>query len=125
MGRKKTILIIEQESNLAGGLKRILEKQGYNAVALYNSHDVRKLCQDAIPDLAIININVPKEFGLNILRRTKEDFPRLPIVAVSVYSNYFSRSELSRLGVNDFIAKPFDVNYLKSRIEKLVGAHNY
>jgi DNA-binding NtrC family response regulator len=124
MNQKKTILIIEQDGNFANGLKRILEKEGYNAVSLYSSHYIRELCQDGIPALAIINISVSKEFGLNILRRTKETFPKLPIVAVSVYSNSFSRSELARLGVDDFIAKPFDVNYLKRQIEKLAGVDN-
>lgn len=124
MNQKKTILIIEQESNVANGLKRILEKEGYNVVSLYSTHYLKELCQDAIPDLAIININVPKEFGLNILRKTKETFPKLPIVAVSIYSTSFSKNEVARLGADDFIAKPFDVDYLKKRIEKLVGANN-
>ena len=124
MDQKKTILIIEQDNNVANGLKRILEKEGYNAVSLYSSYYIKELCQDEIPDLAIINISVSKEFGLNILRRTKETFPKPPIVAVSVYGNFFTRSELARLGADDFIAKPFDVNYLKRQIEKLAGVNN-
>ena len=124
MDQKKTILIIEQDNNVPNGLKRILEKEGYNAVSLYSSHYIKELCQDEIPDLAIINISVSKEFGLNILRRTKEIFPKLPIVAVSVYNSSFSKNELARLGADDYIAKPFDVNYLKRRIEKLAGVNN-
>ncbi|MFH1655630.1 MAG: response regulator [Candidatus Omnitrophota bacterium] len=124
MNQKKTVLIIEQDDNFANGLKRILEKEGFNVVSLYDFHYIKELCQDAIPDLAIINISASKEFGLNMLRRTKEIFPKLPIVAVSVYGNSFSRRELARLGADDFIAKPFYVNYLKCRIEKLAGASN-
>jgi DNA-binding response OmpR family regulator len=94
-------------------------------IYLLNTDVVKKeLCQDAMPDLAIININVTKAFGFNILRKTKETFPKLPIIAVSVCGNSFSRNELDRLGADDFIAKPFDVNYLKSRIEKLAGVNN-
>jgi DNA-binding NtrC family response regulator len=104
MNQKKTILIIEQDDNSANGLKLILEREGYNAASLYNSHYIKELCQDKIPALAIINISVSKEFGLNILRRTKETFPKFPIVVVSIYSNSFSRSELARLGADDFIA---------------------
>jgi len=124
MDQKKTILIIEQESNVADGLKRILEKEGYNIVSLYNSYYIKELCQETLPDLAIINIGVPKEFGFNILRKTKETFPKVPIVAVSIYSKSFSKNELIRLGADYFMAKPFDVDYLKRQIERLVGVNN-
>jgi len=124
MVQKKTILIIEQDNNIANDLKHILEEEGYSATSLYSSHYIKELCQDKIPDLAVININVPKAFGINILRRIREVFPKIPIVAVSVYSNSLSKSELARLGADDFITKPFDVNYLKNRIEKLAGVNH-
>lgn len=124
MDRKKTILIIEQNKNVADGLRHALKKGGYNAVSLYSAHYIKELRQDEIPDLAIINISVSKEFGMNILRRTKETFPGLPILAVSIYGNSFTRSELARLGADGFIAKPFDANYLKRRIEELAAVNN-
>ena len=121
MTKKKTILIIEQETNLINGLKSILEKGDYEVVSIFNYYFLGELFKDKAPDLAIININIPKELGLNILRKTKETFPSLPIIAMSVYSNSFSKKELNRLGADDFIAKPFDVKYLKERIEVLIG----
>lgn len=124
MDQKKTILIIEQDNNASSGLKRILEKEGYNATVLYNHHYFKELCHEKIPDLAIINIGVSKNFGLNILRKAREAFPKLPVLALSVCGSSFTRSELARLGADDFIARPFEVDYLKRRIEKLAGAGN-
>jgi DNA-binding response OmpR family regulator len=121
MTKKKTILIIEQETNLANGLRSILEKEGYEVISTFNSYCLNELFKDKAPDLAIININIPKELGLNILRKTKETFPSLPIIAMSVYSHSFTKKELNRLGADDFIAKPFDVKYLKGHIEELIG----
>lgn len=122
MEKKKTILVLEQETNLANGLKTILEKEGYTVVSVFNHHDLKELSEDKRPDLAIININIPKEFGLNILRKTKESFLRIPIIALSVYSNSFSKKELSRLGADAFIAKPFDVKYFKEKVKELIGS---
>lgn len=121
MTKKKTILIIEQEINLANGLKRMLEKKGYCVVSIFNHYHLKEMFEDKKPDLAIININSPKEFGLNILRKTKETFPSLPIIAMTVYTNTLNRKEINRLGASDFIGKPFDVKYLKKRIEELTG----
>ena len=120
MTREKTILIIEQELTVSAGLKAILEKEGYSVVSTNTSLNLKELFQDSSPDLAIININLPKELGLSILRKTNELFPRIPIIAMSVYSNSLSTREIKRLGASDFIAKPFDVKFLKEKIEELV-----
>ena len=117
---KKTILIIEQEINIANGLKAILEKENYQVISTYSPYAIKDILENKNPCLVIINISIPKELGLNILRKTKESFPYAPIIAMSVYSSSFSTKELSRLGADDFIAKPFDVKYLKEKIEELV-----
>jgi len=119
--KKKTILIIGQETNLANGLKAILEKENYQAVSAYSPYAIKDILEDKKPDLVIINIGVPKELGLNILRKTKENFPCAPIIVMSVYSRSFSDRELKRIGADDFFAKPFDIKFLKKRIPELIG----
>lgn len=120
MARKKTILILEQEFNLANGLKSILEKEAYNVITDFSFLHSDEFKDAPRPDLIIININVPKEFGLNILRKARGSFPGIPLIAMTVYSHSFSRSEINRLGVDDFIAKPFEIEDLKKRIEAVI-----
>ena len=123
MAAKKTILIIEQELNLANGLKAILEKEGYAVVTdAYYLHPGNAK-SDQAPDLAILDIYMPQEFGLNILRKIKSDYPSLPVIAMSVYSHSLSRDEIKRFGGDDFIIKPFEVEYLKKRIEELLATN--
>lgn len=119
--KKKIILVIEQEINLANGLKSILEKEGYEVLSVFGSHHLKELFQNRKPDLAIIDLYIPRQLGLNILHKTKELFPTLPIIAMTVYTNSFTKRELSRLGADDFVAKPFEVGHLKERIEELIN----
>jgi len=114
------ILILEQEFNLANGLKAMLEKEGYGVLTDFSFLHPDGLGDAPKPDLIIINIDVPKEFGLSILRKAKDDFPGVPLIAMSVYSHSFSKNEISRLGVDDFVAKPFEVEQLKKRVEELI-----
>lgn len=118
--KNKNILILEHEFNLANGLKSILEKEGYEVLTDFSFLHTDELKGASKPDLIIININVPKEFGLNILRKARDNFPGIPLIAVAVYSHSFSRNEINRLGVDDFITKPFEINGLKRRIETLM-----
>jgi len=120
MVRDRTILVIDQETSIAEGLKSILEKEGYSIVSAYTSRHLKEIFKERGPDLAIININLPKQFGLKILHKVKELFPKVPVIAMSVYSNSLSANELKRLGASEFITKPFDVESLKSKIGQLL-----
>lgn len=124
MENKKTILIIEQEANIANGLKSILQREGYDAIPVFSYYYLKEACEDKNPDLVIINIYIPKELGLNILRKIRASFPNLPIIAMSVYSSSFTKRELSRLGADDFIAKPFDLKYITAKVEELINNKN-
>jgi len=119
MVRNRTILLVDQETSIAEGLKSILEKEGYSVISVYTSRHLKEIFRERGPDLAIININLPKKFGLNILRKTKELFPKIPLIAMSGYSNSLSANELKRLGASEFITKPFNVESLKSKIGQL------
>ena len=120
MKERKTILIIEQEVNLANGLRAILENEGYAIVCAFEHSRLQELFRAHSLDLAIINIYTPKELGLNIVRNMRQHFPSLPIVAMTVYSNSFTKGELRDFGVNEFISKPFEVDCLKEMIERLL-----
>ncbi|MGB4520314.1 MAG: hypothetical protein WBI28_00050 [Candidatus Omnitrophota bacterium] len=91
-----TILILEQEFNLANGLKAMLEKEGYGVLTDFSFlHQDELGCASKL-DLIIININIPKELGLSILRKAKDNF----------------------------ITKPFEVGHLKKRVEELIIRKN-
>lgn len=120
MVRNRIILVIEQETNIAEGLKAILDKEGYSVISVYASRHLKEMFKERGPDLAIININLPKKFGLNILHKTKELFPKIPVIAMSVHSNSLSANELKRIGASEFITRPFDAESLKLKIGQLL-----
>jgi len=119
--KNKTILILERDFNLASGLKTILEREGYNVLADFSLLDPDERGDFSKVDLIIININMPKKFGLSILRKVNDTLPGVPLIAMSVYAHSFSKNEISRLGVDDFVSKPFEIEYLKGRIEALIS----
>lgn len=120
-GAGKAILVIEQEANIGKGIKSILEKEGYFVVLTCSAYHLKEIFLETKPDLAIISISLPREPGLNVLRKVKELFPKIPVIAMSVYSNSLNANELKRFGASEFIAKPFDVERLKLKISRLIG----
>jgi CheY-like chemotaxis protein len=66
--------------------------------------------------LVLSDINMPEMNGLELLRRSKEAYPSLPVIMVTAYGDDGNNEESKKLGANDFITKPVDFNLLRTRI---------
>ena len=71
--------------------------------------------------LVLSDINMPGINGLELLRRTKQRHPDLPVVMITAYDDPERRRIAAELGAADFITKPIDFRALKARIPRLAG----
>ena len=71
--------------------------------------------------LVLSDINMPGINGLELLRRTRQRHPDLPVVMITAYDDAERRRTAAELGAADFITKPIDFRALKARIPCLVG----
>ena len=119
-GHKKTVLIIDEASNLATGFMAVLKEAGYNTIATFTASDLQEISETIKPDLAIVNLRRPREMGFSIIVNLKKIFPSLPMVAISAEEAVFGNEELKKHGVDAFITQPLDVEQLRSRIRILL-----
>src|SRR4051812_26469466 len=66
--------------------------------------------------LVLSDINMPGMTGLELLKRSKEEFPQLKVIMISAYGDKKNYDEAVKLGASDFITKPVDFNLLKQKI---------
>lgn len=64
--RRKAILVVDDNVNVANSLVMVLQRSGYNAVAAYHATQVRKLTSGLAVDLALIDVNLPDKDGLKL-----------------------------------------------------------
>ena len=69
-------------------------------------------------NLVIMDIRMPEMNGYEATRRIKELNPSMPVIALTAYAHYQGKIDCFTAGCDDFIAKPFDVNYLLNAVEK-------
>ena len=119
-GHKKTVLIIDEESNLATGLMTVLKDAGCNTIATFMSSDLQEISETIKPDLVIVNLRRAREMGFSIIASMKKIFPSLPMVAISEQEEVFGNEELKEHGIDVFIAQPLDAEQLRSRIHILL-----
>src|SRR5262245_12410570 len=115
----KRVLIVDDAMIMRMRIKEIAREAGWEiAGEAGNGEEALARYRELNPDLITLDIVMPTMDGLSALRRLKEEHPAAQVVMVSAVDQKEKLSECIRLGVIDFIVKPFDRARLKSFFEK-------
>lgn len=116
-----SILVVEDEHTLRRLLEYRLSKQ-YNVRTAANGEEALQRVADEIPDLIISDIMMPKMDGFALQARLQEEKTTraIPFIFLTAKADEQSRLKGMRTGVDDYITKPFDIEQLLSRIERLL-----
>jgi PleD family two-component response regulator len=115
---KQTLLVVDDDPNLAGMLNDYFQVQGYNVITADWGEDAVKVCWDTPPHLALLDIGLPDIDGYEVARRlhahrrTKD----IPLIFLTQKSERLDRLQGLQLGAVDYITKPFDLGELELRV---------
>lgn len=119
---EKLILLIDDDITMVNYLKENFEKCGYMVLAAVSGEKALKLFYDHKPDCILLNIHLPDQNGFEILETILEKAHSyfIPIILLSSDDKKETRMKGYRQGAVDFIAKPFDFDELKVRLENRI-----
>jgi DNA-binding response OmpR family regulator len=117
---QKCILIIEDDHHIAEGLQLNLTLQGYEVVIAGDGVAGLNKWKEIGPDLVILDIMLPGIDGLSILQNIRLEDERLPILILSAKGDPDDRIKGLAFGVDDYLAKPFNLEELLLRVERLL-----
>ncbi|WP_127717543.1 response regulator transcription factor [Halobacteriovorax sp. HLS] len=117
---KTKILIVEDEKHLAEGLKLNLLLAGHEVELAENGIIALKKWREWSPDLILLDIMMPGIDGITVLEEIRKENERLPILILSAKDASVDKVNALDKGVDDYLAKPFDLNELMLRIERLL-----
>lgn len=115
----KRILIVEDNVDLASGLKRNLEVEGHKAVVAGTAADAIETCLREVPDLLVLDLGLPDRDGYYVLEQLRTRGCNAPVLILSARGLEADKVKGFRLGADDYVTKPFGVVELMARI----GAH--
>jgi len=108
----KRVLIIDDELMIRSVLKKILEREGFNAITASDGEEGMNLFNKEPADLVITDILMPNKEGTEVIRELKEDYENVPIIAISGGGQISAKTHLDAL-------KLFDIDAVfKKPIEK-------
>lgn len=118
---KKRIFIIEDNDMTIQILKFIFSKEGYELSISKDGLDAIEKIPEEVPDLVITDIMLPMKSGLEIIQFIKDNFKNVPIIALSSLGEEEATVlDAFKLGVDDFVTKPFNPNELLFRVKRFL-----
>jgi len=119
MGKKK-ILVVEDEAHLAEGLKLNLSLKGYDVRVAVDGVSALRKWKEYQPDLMVLDIMLPELDGLSVLRQIRQEDERLPVLILSARGDSEDKIKGFSFGVDDYLAKPFNLEEFLLRVERLL-----
>ena len=122
----KKILIVDDEPDIIEILQFVLEGAGFECLTAFDGEKGLKLAREASPDLIILDVMMPKINGYKICRLLKFDakYKDIPILMVTARSQEGDKAIGEETGADEYITKPFKIEYVLERVKSLTGAAN-
>jgi len=118
----QTVLLVDDEEHILELLKFNLLNAGFKVMTALNGEDAIKYCQEALPDIILLDVMLPGMDGLETCKRLKSQ-PRtasIPIIMITAKSEEIDKLLGFELGVDDYITKPFNLRELIARVKALL-----
>ncbi len=112
------ILIVDDEQGMRQLLSLVFGRANHQVRAAENGQQALEMLRAEAADLIISDVKMPDMGGIELLRATREFLPDVGVVMMTAFATVETAREAFKLGADDFIQKPFDVDELKLIVEK-------
>lgn len=112
------LLIVDDEQSYRQLLTLVFEGDGHNIKTAKNGREAIELLEQEPADIIVSDVKMPDMNGIEMLRAAREFLPDIAVVLMTAYASVETAREAFKLGADDFIQKPFDVEELKVIVKK-------
>jgi DNA-binding response OmpR family regulator len=117
-----TILLVEDDKNQRLLYEQELRHEGYEVVTASNGKEALEKVQEKLPDIVIMDINMPKMDGIESMGKILSKNKEVPIIINTAYSNY--KDSFMSWAADAYIVKTSDLSELKDKIKEVLAKKN-
>jgi two-component system, OmpR family, catabolic regulation response regulator CreB len=114
------ILLIDDEQHILDVVEYILSENGFETVTALDGDTALALFRKALPDLVVLDLNLPGLSGLDLFREMKRRAPGIPIIMLTSRSDELDRILGLEIGADDYVTKPFSPRELAARVRAVL-----
>jgi len=121
----KKILIVDDEEDVLRVASFRVKKLGFEVIQAKDGQQCLKILEQELPDLILLDLRLPIIDGREVCKNLKHDarFKKIPVVIFTASTDKLDE-KAKEMEADAFLTKPFDLEKLRSTIEKLLGAHD-
>jgi chemosensory pili system protein ChpA (sensor histidine kinase/response regulator) len=118
-----TVMVVDDSVTVRKVTQRLLSRDGYHVVLARDGLDAMRQLQDVVPDLMLLDIEMPRMDGFDVARKMREDerWKSVPIVMISSRTADKHRDHAFSLGVSHFLGKPYEEGELLRLVKTLTS----
>jgi CheY-like chemotaxis protein len=114
----KKVLVVDDGEEMLEGIRIVLEDEGFNVLALTDTENIKEKVREFRPSVVLMDYMMPVMNGGKITEIIKKDKELSGIPVIMFSASQQIEKVAFEVGADDFIAKPFDLDLLISKIEK-------
>lgn len=117
------VLAADDEEDILELIAFRLENSGYTVLQAHDGAEALELARSSQPDLAVLDVMMPKMDGFEVTRRLREEeaTSKMPIILLTARSQEADIQRGFDVGADDYIRKPFSPQELRSRVQAILG----
>ena len=114
------LLLVEDDPNLSRSLGTQLEQAGYSVEKSTDGREGLYYAREYPVDLAIVDLGLPSMSGVELIKQLRADGKEYPILVLTARDRWQDKVEALKLGADDYVVKPFNVEELLARVDALL-----
>ena len=116
----KTVLVVDDDQEILGAIRAVIENKGYRVLTATDGNAGLSAAEREQPDLVIVDMMMPRKSGFLVLEKLKSRQKTMPkVIMITANEGGRHRAYAEMLGVDDYIRKPFAMDRLMESVRRL------
>lgn len=115
-----SILTVDDDAEMLSLLHEVISQLGHTSVTAVDGIDALEKLHNNQFDIIITDINMPRMDGIELTKQVKADFEDVDVLTVTGYETEYKYTDVIEIGASDFISKPFNINELEAKINRII-----
>jgi two-component system response regulator AtoC len=116
---KRSVLVVDDEADIRSLLKDLLSEEGYTVRVAKSGAEAIEQIGKSLPDLVMMDIKLPDQDGLGVLRQLKREHAELEVIVMTAFGGSSTAIKAMEHGAYDYVTKPFEIDDLLATLKRV------
>ena len=118
---KESILVVDDDQRVCEVLKELFGAMQFPTASSLSGEEALRMLKEKPYTFLLADMKMPQMNGMELIRRTRENFPSVSVVAMTGYTDEYQYVDIINAGANDFVKKPIDIAELEAKIVRCIS----